>query len=158
MTTSQNDLLYFDDIQIGMRVISKTHQLDTEQIKNFAKQFDPQPFHLDEDAAKKTLFGGLIASGWHTAALTMRLLVDSVGYRFAGGLIGKRGEISWPSPTHPKDAIHVECEVIHLKPSHSHPDWGTVTIQNHTFNQEQKILQLFVAEVFVKRKTQAWKQ
>src|SRR5882672_8639184 len=87
--------LYLDDFHVGQRFASATHLIDTAQIKAFAGQFDPQPFHLDEEAAKRTLFGGLVASGWHTAAVTMRLLVGS-GMPVAGGLIGLGGEMSWP--------------------------------------------------------------
>lgn len=149
---SRKNMLYLDDIQIGLQFISDSHSFDAEQIKAFARQFDPQPFHLDEEAARKSLFGGLIASGWHTAAITMRLLVESVGCRFAGGLIGRGGEISWPNPTYPGDTIHVECEVLDVKASRSRPDWGTVKIQNHTLNHQQQIVQLFIADVMVKRK------
>ena len=88
------DLLYLDDLQVGQRFTSKTHRVDEAQIKAFASQFDPQPFHLDENAAKDSLFSGLVASGWHTAAMTMRLLVE--GLPLAGGLIGAGGELSWP--------------------------------------------------------------
>ena len=94
----EKDRLYFDDLQVGQRFISGSHELDVAQIKAFARQFDPQPFHLDEDAAKDTLFAGLAASGWHTAALTMRLMVAG-GHPIAGGLIGASAEISWPQPT-----------------------------------------------------------
>src|ERR1700719_2214270 len=92
--------LYLDDFHVGQRFTSATHDIDAAQIKAFARQFDPQPFHLDEEAAKGTLFGGLVASGWHTAAVTMRLLVGS-GMPVAGGLVGMGGEMSWPRPTRP---------------------------------------------------------
>ncbi|KTC87364.1 MULTISPECIES: MaoC family dehydratase [Legionella] len=153
--TSKNkaNLLYLDDIQVGQCFISNSYTLDTEQVKTFAKQFDPQPFHLDEEAAKNTLFGQLIASGWHTAAITMKLLVEAVGYRFAGGLIGKRGELSWPNPTYPSDCLHIEGEVLEIKPSKTRPQWGTVKICNHTINQKQQIVQILIADVMVMRST-----
>ena len=88
-------LLYLDDLQVGQRFTSKTHRVDEAQIKAFARQFDPQPFHLDENAAKASLFSGLVASGWHTAAMTMRLLVET-GLPLAGGLIGAGGELGRP--------------------------------------------------------------
>src|ERR1700722_16474589 len=86
--------LYLDDLQVGQRFTSGSHQIDEEQIKAFAKQFDPQPFHLDSEAAKGTFFDGLVASGWHTAAISMRLQVEG-GLPIAGGLIGAGGDISW---------------------------------------------------------------
>src|SRR6185295_3060959 len=86
---------YLDELFVGQRFNSDTHLIDEEQIKAFAKQFDPQPFHLDAEAAKGTLFKGLVASGWHTAAITMQLLVES-GMPLAGGVIGAGGEIAWP--------------------------------------------------------------
>ena len=94
--------LYLEDLQVGQRFVSGSHVIDKEQNKAFAAQFDPQVFHLDDEAAKTTWFGGLAASGWHTAAITMRLLVDS-GAPIAGGVIGAGGKISWPRPTRPGD-------------------------------------------------------
>src|SRR5882724_12746231 len=99
--------LYLDDLHVGQRFTSNTHLIDEEQIKGFAKQFDPQPFHLDDDAAKETLFAGLVASGWHTAGISMRLNVDG-GLPIAGGILGAGGEIAWPTPTRPGDVLHVE--------------------------------------------------
>jgi hypothetical protein len=93
-----DDLLYLDDLQVGQRFTSKTRAVDEAQIKAFARQFDPQPFHLDDDAAKGSLFSGLVASGWHTAAITMRLLVET-GLPLAGGIVGAGGELSWPRST-----------------------------------------------------------
>ena len=95
-----DDPLYLDDLQVGQRFTSKTHVVDAAPIKAFARQFDPQPFHLDDDAAKDSLFSGLVASGWHTAAITMRLLVER-GLPLAGGVVGAGGELSWPRPTRP---------------------------------------------------------
>jgi acyl dehydratase len=94
--------LFLDDLRVGQRFSSASHTIDEAQIKAFAAQFDPQPFHLDDAAAKATLFGGLAASGWHTAAITMKLLVDS-GLPLMGGIIGSGGEVSWPRPTRPGD-------------------------------------------------------
>ena len=105
--TGPTKALYLDDLHVGQRFTSDTHLIDEEQIKAFAKQFDPQPFHLDAEAAKGTLFEGLVASGWHTAAITMRLLVES-GMPIAGGVIGAGGEIAWPKPTRPGAVLRVE--------------------------------------------------
>ena len=103
--------LYLEDLRVGQRFVSGTHRLDGGQIRAFAEQFDPQPFHLDAEAAKATLFHGLVASGWHTAAITMRLLVEG-GLPLAGGIIGAGGEITWPNPTRPGDVLQVESEVL----------------------------------------------
>ena len=102
--------LYFEDFTVGMRFVSPTHQLDEGQVTTFARAFDPQPFHLDAEAAKATLLEGLAASGWHTAAVSMRLLIDS-GLAIAGGIFGAGGELAWPVPTRPHDVLHVQCDV-----------------------------------------------
>src|SRR5262245_65083878 len=115
--------LYLDDLHVGQRFVSGTHLLDEEQVRAFARQFDPQPFHLDDEAAKGTLFGGLVASGWHTAAVTMRLLVEG-GLPIAGGLVGAGAEVTWPKPTRPGDTLHVESEILELRPSRSNPGRG----------------------------------
>src|SRR6185295_6145485 len=126
--------LYLEDLQVGQRFVSGTHRIDEEQIRAFAGQFDPQPFHLDGEAAKGTLFGGLVASGWHTAAITMRLLVEG-GLPIAGGLVGAGGEITWPSPVRPGAVLHVESEILEVRPSRSRPDRGIVTIRSETRDQ-----------------------
>ena len=108
---NDDNRLYLDDLHIGQCFTSGTHVVDEEQIKAFARQFDPQPFHLDNEAAKDTLFSGLAASGWHTAAITMRLLVGG-GLPLAGGVVGAGGELDWPNPTRPGDTLHVESEVL----------------------------------------------
>src|SRR5579862_2017568 len=114
--------LYLQDLSPGQRFTGGTTQLmDEAQITRFAAEFDPQPFHLDPEAARSTLFDGLVASGWHTAAVTMRLLVDS-GFTLAGGIVGLGGEIQWPHPTRPGDELHVEIEVIDITPSRSRAD------------------------------------
>jgi acyl dehydratase len=148
-----DDVLYLDDVKVGQRFISNTYALDTDQIKAFARQFDPQPFHLDEQAAQGTLFGGLAASGWHTAAISMRLIVESVN--IAGGIIGAGGEIAWTKPTRPTDILHVESEIIEVTPSRSRPDRGMVTVRSETRNQHGDIVQTFTAKLVVPRRQQA---
>jgi acyl dehydratase len=144
-------LRYLDDLQAGDRFVSGEHVLDEARILSFAQQFDPQPFHLDHEAAKATLFGGLAASGWHTAALTMRLLVGG-GLPLAGGIIGAGGEISWPKPTRPGDVLHVETEVVSVTPSRSRPDRGMVVVRSETRNQQGDVLQQSVYKLVVPRK------
>lgn len=143
--------LYLDDFQVGQRFMSGSHAVDEEQIKRFAREFDPQPFHLDDGAAKGTLFAGLAASGWHTAAITMRLLVDG-GAPIAGGIVGLGGEIGWPRPTRPGDVLQVETEVVQVTPSRSRPDRGIVTMRSETRNQRGDVVQTFVAKVIVPRR------
>ena len=147
----QRERLYLDDFQVGQRFASGTHLIDAAQIKAFARQFDPQPFHLDEEAAKASLFGGLVASGWHTAAVTMRLLVGS-GMPVAGGLIGMGGEMSWPRPTLPGDVLRVETEIKEVTPSRSRPDRGVVRVRSETRNQRNEVVQILDAKLFVPRR------
>src|SRR4051812_30673483 len=120
--------LYLDDLQVGQKFQTGTYRIDEEQIRAFAEQFDPQPFHLSAESAKGQFFGELVASGWHTAAITMRLMV--AGLPIAGGLIGAGAEISWPAPTRPGDTLRVEIEVVEIKPSRSRPDRGMVVVRN----------------------------
>jgi len=147
----RKELLYLDDLHVGQRFTSGTHLIDEEQIKAFAHQFDPQPFHLDGEAAKETFFEGLAASGWHTAAISMRLIVESVPIR--GGIVGAGGELAWPAPTRPGATLHVESEILELRPSHSHPDRGMATIRSETVNQLGEVMQVLTAKLVVPRKT-----
>jgi acyl dehydratase len=142
---------YLDDLRVGQRFVSGTHRVDEEQIKAFAGQFDPQPFHLDATAAKGTLFGGLVASGWHTAAITMRLLVTG-GLPLAGGTVGAGAEITWPKPVRPGDILRVESEVVDVRPSRSHPDRGVVTVRGETRNQHGETVQVLVTKLIVPRR------
>jgi len=147
---NRKEFLYLDDLHVGQRFISGTHLIDEEQIKAFAKQFDPQPFHLDAGAAKDTLFEGLVASGWHTAAISMRLLVERVP--IAGGIVGAGGEIAWPKPTRPGATLHIESEILELRPSRSRPDRGMATIRSETVNQLGEIVQVLIAKLVVPRR------
>ena len=149
--TKDDDLLYLDDIRVGQRFSSASHAMDEAQIKAFAAQFDPQPFHLDEQAARNSLFGGLVASGWHTAAITMRLMVRG-GTPIAGGLVGAGAEISWPQPTQPGDILQVESEVVDVRQSRSRPDRGMVSIRSETHNQRGEIVQVLTAKLLVPKR------
>jgi acyl dehydratase len=144
-------LLYLDDLSIGQRFASATYQMDEARIKAFAAEFDPQPFHLDEAASQRTIFGGLSASGWHMAAVTMRLLVDG-GLPLANGIIGLGGEIVWSKPARPGDTLRVESEILEIVPSRSKPNQAVVRISNITFNQNGDQVQLFTAKILVFRR------
>jgi len=146
--------LFFEDLHVGQRFITATHALDAAQIIAFAEVFDPQSFHIDDAAARATLFGGLAASGWHTAAISMRLLV-STGLPIAGGIIGSGGELSWPRPTYPGDILRVESEVLELVPSRSRPERGMAVIRNETRNQRDETVQVFTPKLVVPRKLPA---
>jgi acyl dehydratase len=151
MAEPTSELLYLNDLHVGQRFRSGTHALDERQIIAFAREFDPQPFHIDPEAAKETLFGGLAASGWHTAAVTMRLQVDG-GLPIAGGLVGRAGAIVWPTPTRPGDVLRVESEVMEVVPSRSRPDRGTVTVRSETLNQRGEVVQTATIKLLVPRR------
>jgi acyl dehydratase len=151
---SARNLLFLEDLHVGQRFSSAPHTIDAGQIKAFAAQFDPQPFHLDEGAARSSLFGELVASGWHTAALTMKLLVES-GLPLKGGIIGSGGELSWSRPTRPGDTLTVVSEIEEVIPSRSRPDRGMVRVRNETRNQHGEIVQNFTAKLVVPRREPA---
>lgn len=137
--------IHLDDLAVGDVFTSGTHALDEAQIRTFATDFDPQPFHLDADAARDTLFQGLAASGWHTAAITMRLLVGSLP--LAQGVIGAGVEISWPQPTRPGDVLRVTSTILEIVPSRSRPDRAIVVLENITTNQHDDTLQTLKSRI-----------
>ncbi len=142
--------IYLEDLSVGDVFTSGTHEIDEQQIKTFALAFDPQPFHLDHAAAAETLFGGLAASGWHTASITMRLLVANIPV--GNGIIGAGGEISWPKPTRPGDVLRVTSTVLEITPSRSRPDRGMVTMRSETRNQHDDVVQIFTSKIVVFRR------
>jgi len=144
--TPKNNLT-LEDLAVGQKFFSDSYLIDADQIKVFARQFDPQPFHTDEATAKGTFFGELVASGWQTAAITMRLLVGSAP--ILGGLIGAGGEISWPRATKPGDTLQVETEVIDVKASRSRPDRGIATVRSITRNQHGDAVQILTSRLVV---------
>lgn len=150
-SSTSKPLLYLEDLAPGDRFTSGEHALDAAQIIDFATRFDPQPFHLDPEAARRTFFQGLAASGWHTAAITMRLLVES-GIPLADGIIGSGGEIHWPKPTRPGDVLHVESEVVEVIPSRSKPERGMVQMRCETINQHGDVVQRFSPRLVVSRR------
>ena len=137
--------LYLEDLKTGDVFKSGEYAITAEEIKAFAGRYDPQPFHMDEEAARDTFFQGLAASGWHTCAITMRLFVGSVP--IAGGLIGAGSDVSWSQPTRPGDTLHVDSTILDITPSRSKPDRGIVTIQSDTINQRGELCQRAVSRV-----------
>lgn len=142
--------VYLEDLAVGDEFRSGEHPLDEDQIVAFAREFDPQPFHTDGEAAQQTFFQGLAASGWHTAAITMKLLVQSVP--LGGGLIGAGGTLEWPQPTRPGDILQARCRVLEIKPSRSKPDRGIVTTETLTLNQRGETCQRLVTQMVVMRR------
>jgi acyl dehydratase len=145
------DELFLEDFAVGRKFVTAELVVDGEEIKAFASRFDPQPFHLDARAARQSLFAGVAASGWHTAALSMRLMVDGP-MKISGGIVGLGGEISWPRPTRPGDVLRVETEVVAVAPSRSKPDRGVVTVRNTTLNQHGEPVQIATMKMLVPRK------
>ena len=143
---------YLEDFAVGQTFTSGRLKVDKERIKSFAAEFDPQPFHLDEGAARATIFQGLAASGWHTAALTMRLLVES-DLKPAGGIVGTGfDELRWPSPVRPGDELHLESEVLEVRPSKSRPSQGMIKLRTTTLNQKGEAVQVEVGNLLVRRR------
>lgn len=143
---------YLEDFAVGQTFGSGRLRIEKQRIETFAAEFDPQPFHLDEQAARNTLFGGLAASGWHTAALSMRLLVESE-LKPAGGIIGAGfDELRWPRPVRPDDELRVESEVLEVRPSQSRPDQGLLKLRMTTLNQNGEAVQVAIGYLLVQRR------
>ncbi len=146
-----NDLVYFDDLTTGMTFTSVEVTVTAEEVKAFAAQFDPQQFHLDEAAGEASFFKGLAASGWHTAALGMRLMVTS-GPKLAAGWIGAGAELSWKRPVYAGDTLKLYGEIAELKPSRSRPDRGIAAVRCEMRNQRDEVVQVMTAQVVVMRR------
>jgi acyl dehydratase len=144
--------LYLEDLHVGDRFESDTFEVTEENIIQFAREFDPQAFHLDAKAAEQSVFKGLSASGWHTAAMTMRLFVTG-GLRLAGGSVGMGvDELRWPRPVRPGDTLRLETEIVDVRASRSKPERGIIRIRNVTTNQHGEVVQTFLAHVMVRRR------
>lgn len=144
--------IWLDDLQLGRRFTAGPVEVTLEEIRRFASEYDPQPFHLDEAAAEAhPVFQGLAASGWHTAALTMRMIVAAYG-KLGWGALGAGGEIAWPRPTRPGDMLRLVSEVLEVTPSRSRTDRGLVLMRNTTLNQRDEEVQVFTARVLVPRR------
>ena len=147
--------MYLEDFAAGQKFGSGRMTVETDRIKSFAAEFDPQPFHVDEAAARHSMFQGLAASGWHTAAVTMRLLVESE-FKPAGGIIGAGfDEFRWPRPVRPGDELHLDIEVLEVRPSKSRPDQGLVKVRTTTVNQNGEAVQIHVGNLVVPRRNGA---
>ena len=141
-----SEKLYLDDLFVGQKFKSREYLLDAEQIMAYAREFDPQPFHTDPEQAKNTFFKGLAASGWHTASITMKLVVESLP--MSAGVIGAGvEELSWPLPTRPGDRLHLESEVLEIIPSRSRPERAIVRIRCETKNQNGDVVQSFIPKL-----------
>jgi acyl dehydratase len=143
---------YLEDFAVGQTFNTGRHRVDKEQIFAFARQFDPQPFHTDEEAARQSPFGGLAASGWHTAGMTMRLMVDGE-FKPAGGILGVGfDDLSWPRAVRPGDELHAISEILDVRPSKSKPDRGMIRVRTTTFNQNNEPVMMFTGNLLVPRR------
>lgn len=143
---------YLDDYRVGERNRGAEVSVSADDIIAFARQFDPQPFHLDPAAAKTSLFGGHVASGWHMTALAMRLIVEG-DLKPAGGVIGRGvDELRWPQPLRPGDRVHVRGQVLEIVPSASKPDRGTLRVRMEMVNQADQLVMSFIAILVVPRR------
>ena len=142
---------FFEDLHAGMTFRSGDVSVTTQDIIRFAREFDPQPFHTDPAAAPDSFFGAHVASGWHTAALTMRLLVDS-GLNVANGIIGAGGEIRWPAALPAESTIHVESEILGTRESKSRGDVGLVTVRSRTLTERGTLVQELTTTLVAVRK------
>jgi acyl dehydratase len=150
-STDDGELLYLEDLFVGRTNQSETYLVSEERLKAFAREYDPQPFHLDEVAAKQSVLGGLAASGWHTAAITMRL-ITSMKPRIANGIIGLGAEVAWPKPTRAGDVLHAVSKVTDITPSRSKPDRGIVAMTIETINQRGEVVQILKPKLVVFRR------
>jgi acyl dehydratase len=147
-----NAPLYYEDLSVGQTFATGTLVVEPDMITAFAADFDPQPFHLDQDAARASFFGELVASGWHTAALTMRLLVRGE-LQIVGGLIGLGAEeLRWPRPVRPGDVLRAESDVVDLRPSKSQPGRGLVRVRITTLNQDGEPVMIMVVTMIAPRR------
>ena len=143
---------YLEDFAVGQVFKTGRKRVEKDEIFAFAREFDPQPYHLDEKAAQQSVFRGLAASGWHTAAMTMRLMVDGE-FKPAGGILGVGfDELSWPRAVRPGDELYVRSEVLEVRPSKSRPDRGMIRVRNTTLNQNDEVVQVFTGNLLVPRR------
>jgi len=145
---------YLEDFGVGQVFKSGRKRVEKDEIFAFAREYDPQPFHLDEAAAWQSPFAGLAASGWHTAAMSMRLIVEGE-FKPAGGILGVGfDELSWPRAVRPGDELYVMSEVLEVRPSKSRPDRGMIRVRNTTYNQNDEPVQIFTGNLLVPRRAE----
>lgn len=145
--------LYFDDLAVGQTFTAGPVVMDRDRIVDFGVEFDPQPQHISEKAAIGSMFGELVASGWHTAAVTMRLLIDGASPPLAGGAMGAGIEsLSWPTPVRPGDALSAVSEIMELRPSRSRPDRGVMKLKTTTTRQDGTVVQVVTGIIMVPRR------
>jgi acyl dehydratase len=148
---SESPRLYLEDFAIGQVYAAGPISVSAEAIKSYARRFDPQPFHIDEELARSTFFQGLVASGWHTASLTMSLVVQALP--IAGGAIGGGvDELRWPKPLRPGDELRLEGEIVEVRPSQTKPGRGLVRVRTTTLNREGQAVQTMIANLVVPRR------
>lgn len=151
-----SDPLYYDDFAVGQVFISRAEAIGRDRIVSFATEFDPQPQHLSEDLARQSMFGELVASGWHTAALTMRLQLEALLGRFPGGGMGAQVDtLAWLQPVRPGDTLRAKAEIMGMRPSRSRPDRGLITVRTTTLNQRDEAVQVMTAAILTPRRPQA---
>ncbi len=157
MSSQLTEPLFYDDLHVGQTFRSAPVAMDRDRIVDFAREFDPQPQHLDEETARSSMFGTLVASGWHTAALSMRMQLDALMGRFPGGAMGAQVDtLAWRRPVHPGDTLHAVVEVLAMRLSKSRPASGLLTLRTTTVNQHGQPVQEMTAAVFAPRRPGAY--
>lgn len=145
--------VFFDDLAVGQTFTGTAQTVTRDELVAFARRFDPQPQHVDEEQARGSMFGELVASGWHTAALTMRMLVDGASPRVEGGVIGAGiDDIKWPVPVRPGDVLEALSEIVEMRPSRSRADRGLIKLRTTTRNQRGEVVQVLTANIVVPRR------
>ncbi len=143
--------LYLEDLSVGQKFRSASYEMTQEELIHFARVNDPQFFHVDPEAAKESVFGGLIGCGWQTAALAVRLMLESAPAPFAGGVVGSEVHMSWKLPVRPGDRLRVEAEITKITTSRSRKDRGFVDFHIDTFNQDDQLVQRMQTTIVVFR-------
>lgn len=144
--------IHWEDIEVGQVERFGRYEVSAEEIVEYARQFDPQPFHLDEEAGRHSIFGGLIASGWHTAAMLMRMICDhALGNAATVGAVGFDG-LKWLTPVRPGDVLSVETRAVDKAPSRSRPELGSVKIENRVFNQHGVAVMMLTSIALYRRR------
>ncbi|WP_144901042.1 MaoC family dehydratase [Halobellus captivus] len=143
---------YFEDVEVGSTATFGGYEVTAREIKEFGAQYDPQPFHTDDAAAAESMFGGLVASGWHTMAMCMRMITEQPDPLAALAGVGA-DNIRWRKPVRPGDRLHLRTEVLEKRPSETHDDRGYVTTRGEAINQDDAVAASFEVIALVKRRT-----